>query len=56
MHHTSPAHLICMRLASMLQGARGVTGTGMPCSYSLTAKEAFKLHPVSATCKRVRLH
>lgn len=30
-----PAHLICMRLASMLQGALGDTGTGIPCFYRI---------------------
>lgn len=29
-HHWCSSHLMCMRLASMLQGALGVTGTGMP--------------------------
>lgn len=38
-YHTTPTHLICMRLASMLQGARGVTGTGMPCFYGQTEKD-----------------
>lgn len=38
MDHTSCTHLVCMRLESMLQGALGVTGTGMPCCCILTKK------------------
>lgn len=50
MHHISHAHLICMRLASMLQGALGVTGTGMPCFYNLTDKAVILCHILFA-CK-----
>lgn len=50
MHQISHAHLICMRLASMLQGALGVTGTGMPCFYNLTDKAVILCHILFA-CK-----
>lgn len=38
-HDISNPYLICMRLASMLQGDLGVTGTGMPCFYDWTGKK-----------------
>lgn len=51
-HDISNPHLICMRLASMLQGALGVTGTGMPCFYNWTEKKKTGvLYHILFACK-----
>ena len=50
-YYTSTTHLMCMRLASMLQGARGVTGTGMPCFYSFDRESSCYDAGLGFTCK-----
>lgn len=45
------AHLICIRLASMLQGALGVTGTGIPCFYSMKDRADVLCRPHTALLK-----
>lgn len=50
-YYTSTTHLMCMRLASMLQGARGVTGTGMPCFYSFDRESSCYDAGLGFACK-----
>lgn len=43
------AHLMCMRFSSMLQGALGVTGTGMPCFCREKGSSAEQVHRAPKT-------